>query len=271
MKILLILGALWAHMAFGAIPKASMILQRTSENAGNGLYQIDQEVQFPNGPETLSLRETWLIENENNMKLLVTGTKELKGLVAFTLQIQNGNRLQESGGKRITEDFIERYFHFRTKEALAQSLAQMKLVPGNVLAHRPLRTLKDVDFQPENFVRLARSGGVVTYAFGPLANPTQETPGFWIEQDQFVIRKFRLLSSVEVSADQYSPYSKGLMFPRTRTVRWGDNQVTIQTISVSSRPKESWATFAQKVVPKTEPLASQPGSAIIQDFYKRFR
>lgn len=271
MKFLLLIGVLWTTAAFGAIPKASMILQRTSENAGNGLYQIAQEVHFPNGQETLVLRETWLIENENNMKLVVTGAQELKGQVSFSVQVINGNKVENTSSGRITQDFIERYFHLRSTEALAQVMSQMKLVPNNVLAKKPLRSLKEIDHQPETFLRLSRTGGVVTYAFGALGGPEQELPGFWIEQDQFVIRKFRLPSLVEVTADQYSSYPRGLMFPRTRLVRWGNNQVTIQTISVSSKGKEAWASFAQKVPTRMDALANQPGFAVIQEFYKRFR
>lgn len=275
MKLSILIGlTLWLSTSLAAIPKASMILQRTSENAGNGIYQIDQEVQFPNGQDTLVLRETWLIENENNMKLIVTGAKELKDQVAFSIQISNGMRTQGTGAKRVTEDFIERYFHLRSTESFAQTLAQLKLAPANVLKSTPVRydkKTKEVEYQQEPFVRLARTGGVIAYAFGPLATPEKETPGFWIEQDQFVIRKFRLPSQVEVVADRYSSYSRGLMFPRTRVVRWGPHQVTIQTISVSAKGKEAMAQFNLKTPPKMEALNNQQGAAIVDEFYKRFR
>lgn len=261
----------WLAISWAALPKASLILQRTSENAGNGIYQIDQEVQFPNGQDTLILRETWMIENENNMKLIVTGVKELKDQVAFSIQISNGVRTQGAGPKRITDDFIERYFHFRSAENLAASLAHLKIVPNNVLRSKSPKNIKDIDFQPESFVRLTRSGGVITYAFGPPATPERETPGFWIEQDQFVIRKFRLPSEIEVIADRYSNYSRGLMFPRTRVVRWGNNQITIQTVSVSAKSKDAMAKFGLKSAPKMEALSNQQAASVIEEFYKRFR
>ena len=214
------------------------------------------------------LRETWMIENENNMKLVVTGAKELKDQVAFSVQVINGNI---AGKKRVSEDFIERYFHLRSTESWAQVLNQMKLAPVGFLAKHPVRNLKDVEYQPENFVRLGRSGGVTAYEFGGVAFQEKEAPGFWIEQDQFVLRKFRLPSLVEVTADRYSSYARGLMFPRTRVVRWGTNQVTIQTISVSAKSKEAWAQFGTKVTPKLDALNNQPGAAVVDEFYKRFR
>lgn len=269
MKFSILIGFLWASVSLAAIPKSSLILQRLSENAGSGVYQIDQELQFPNGQDILVLKETWMIENENNLKLIVTGAKELKDQVAFSIQVSGGTHSVTK--KRVSEDFIERYFHIRSAEVWAQTLGHLKLTPANVLSHKPPRSLKDIDNQPESFVRLARSGGVVTYAFGGLSSAENEAPGFWVEQDQFVLRKFRLPSLVEVTADRFSPYSKGMNFPRTRTVRWGSNQVTIQTISVSARSKEAFASFGLKGPTKMEALNNLPAAAIIEDFYKRFR
>jgi hypothetical protein len=271
MKLILIILASFVIQAQAAIPKASMILQRTSENAGSGIYQIDQEVHFPNGQETLVLKETWLIENENNMKLLVTGAKELKDQVSFFIQVVNGNRSQGTSTKRITEDFIERYFHLRNPEAFVQVLANMKLVPANVLGKKALRTSKDADNQSESFVRLSRTGGTIAYALGTPTTEDQDLPGFWIEQDQFVLRKFRLPTKAEVTADKYSSYARGLLYPRTQIVRWGNNQVTIQTISVSSKTKDAWNQFGQKAVTKLDALNALPAAALVEEFYKRFR
>ncbi len=262
---------LGASVAWGAIPRASLILQKTAENAGNGVYQIEQEVQFPNGQDTLVLKETWMIENENNMKLLVTGAKELKDQVSFFVQVINGNRTQGSSSKRITEDFIERYFHIRNPEAFAQVLTQMKLVPPGIMTKKTGRTSKDFEYQPESFLRLSRTGGVVDYAFGGVALQESEPPGFWIEQDEFVLRKFRLPSQVEVTADRYSLYGRGLNFPRTRVVRWGNNQVTIQTISVTARDRSAFAQFNSKAPARMEAINSQPASSVVDEFYKRFR
>jgi hypothetical protein len=271
MKFMIFPCLLWATLSFAAIPRTSMILQRTAENAGGGYYQIDQEVQFPNGQDTLVLKETWMIENENNMKLIVTGAKELKDQVSFTIQVNNGNHTQGSSTKRASDDFIEKYFHIRSASSFAQTLSQMKLIPANALARRPVRNLKDLDHQSESFVRLGRTGGVVAYAFGGLASQNSEPPGFWIEQDQFVLRKFRLPSQVEVVADRFSSYSRGLMFPRVRTIRWGVNQVTIQTISVTSRTKDNYIQFGSRVPSKIEALRNHQAAPLIEEFYSRFR
>jgi hypothetical protein len=274
MKFKLLIALLWCSVSLAAIPRASMILQRTSENAGKGIYQIEQEVQFPNGQDVLVLKETWLIENENNMKLVVTGAKELKDQVSFVINVSNGNHSESGSSKRITEDFIERYFHLQSTESFIQVLNQLRLIPAAGINRKPFRRSpkdKEFEYPAENYVHLARSGGAVTYAFGGIAMQEKEPPGFWIEQDQFLIRKFRLPTGVEVTADRYSAFAKGLMYPRTQVVRWGANQVTIQTISVNARSKEAWAQFNPKVANRTEALRNQAAGPLVEEFYKRFR
>jgi hypothetical protein len=266
-----ILSCFFGCSAIAAIPKAALILQKTVENDGNGVYQIEQEVQFPNGSDILILKETWLIQNESNMKLIVTGTKELKDQFFISVNYSGGTRNQAGNTKRLGEDFIEKYFHYRKTENFAYALSQLKIVPTYVLSRKNLRSLKDVDNSVEPFVHLSRTGGVVTYMLGQESTETSALPAFWIEQDQFVLRKFRLPSQVEVSADRYSNYSRGLNFPRTRTVRWENNQVTIQTISVVGKSKDTFSKFSTGGAQKTDALKTQAAADIVEEFYKRFR
>lgn len=258
-------------IAFAALPKASLILQKTVENTGSGVYQIEQEVQFPNGSDILTLKEIWMVQNDGSMKLVVTGTKELKDQFFFGVSYSGGMRTQGGSSRKLNEDFIEKYFHFRKIENFAQTLSQMKVTPSTVLNRKALRTLKDVDNNAESYVQLSRTGGVVTYMLGSTSNEGALLPAFWIEQDQFVVRKFRLPSQVEVSADRYSSYPRGLNFPKTRTVRWDNNQVTIQTITVTAKPADAWAKFATGGAQKTEALKTQAAATLVEDFYRRFR
>jgi hypothetical protein len=99
-------------------------------------------------------------------------------------------------------------------------------------------------------------------------------PGMWIEQDQFVVRKLRLPTQVEMSANNYNQFAKGLSFPKSRTIRWGNHTVTIRTLSVSARP----ATVANMLQPTSldrnmnwEGLRALPAKDIVTEFYTRFR
>lgn len=273
MKLVLSVLVIFASsFAFAYIPRGLLILEKTTDNNGSGAYQIEQEVQFPNNQDVLILKETWLVENENTLRVTVTGTKDLKDQIQFSISYTGGTRSGFDGGSKITTDFIERYFHFRKSENFANALIQLKIVPGTFMNKKPVRTTKEVEHSPENYVRLSRNGGAVTYALGTPtpAGQSSENPGFWIEQDNFVLKKFRLPSQVEVSADKYSIFSRGLHFPRTRTVQWNSNQVTIQTLSVTGKGKD---VFAQTTKPQTNlnGLKGQAAQSLVEEFYKRFR
>ena len=270
--VFILLALSFSSLSFAAIPRANMILQRVAENSGSGIYQVEQELQFPNGADVLTLKETWLIQNENNMKVLVTGTKELKDQISFVVQFSGGQRTQNGSSRKLSEEFIEKYFHVRSTEAWTQALMALKVIPPGTNLNKVPKTLKDIDNSPEPFLSLARVGGVISYRFGqPIENDSVLAPSFWFEQDQFVLRKFRLPSQAEVSAERYSIFSRGLSFPRTRQVRWGNNSVTIQTLSVVGKGKDSWNKFAEKIPQKMDGLNNQAAAGLIEDFYKRFR
>lgn len=264
----------FCFQAIAFIPKGMVILQKTAENNGSGGYIIEQEVQFQTAPEPIVLKETWIVDNENSMRLTVTGTKELKDLFKMQFSYSGGVRTSLVGStkqsKKLSDDFIERYFHIRNADSYANHLLQLKIANSSIFQKKIIRAAKDFDNSPEDFVRLSRTGGVVNYAFGTpaISESADSSPGFWIEQDQFVLRKFRLPSGVEVSAEKYSQYARGLNFPRKRSVRWDNNTVQIQTLSVAGKgPGSSGALEATR----TESLDSLSNKNIILEFYNRYR
>lgn len=278
-KVLLLL--LSPVMAFAYIPPTRMILQRTAENSGGGVYSIEQEVQFNNAQDSLFLRETWLIENDRTMRVTVTGTKDLKDQIKMQFIYSGGQRWSAEGGRResrrLSEDFLERYFNFRTTDQLASNLMNLKILPTNAFAKKPIpKNLENLKYEPEDFIRLSRAGGTVNYAFG-VPSPVEGTPnpGFWIEQDQFLVRKFRLPSQVEVTADNYNQYARGLNYPKVRTIRWGQNTVTIRLIGVTahrgSLPANTFQSTALDTATKIDGLNNQPAKDVVLDFYSRFR
>ncbi|MBC7371612.1 MAG: hypothetical protein H7326_08610 [Bdellovibrionaceae bacterium] len=273
------LFALLLTAAFAYIPPTRMILQRTSENAGSGIYAIEQEVQFTSAQDSFFVKETWLVENDHSMRLTVTGTKDLKDQFKMQYVYAGGLRWNLGAGresKRMNEDFLEKYFHFRTTEHLATAMMQLKILPANALGKKVLpKTVDLIKYEPEDFVRLSRTGGTTNYAYGlPSAVDANPNPGLWIEQDQFLIRKLRLPSQVEVTAENYNAYARGLNFPKVRTVRWGQNTVTIRLIGVTSRPNVTAAQFQPSSLDspiKLEALNTQAAKDVVLDFYSRFR
>ncbi|QLY25365.1 hypothetical protein [Bdellovibrio sp. KM01] len=276
-----LVGILSPALASAFILPTRTILQKTSDNAGSGIYAIEQEVQFANGDDTIHVRETWLIDNDRTMRLTVTGTKELQGNFRMQFLYAGGQRYTVLNGAKKSEktpdDFLEKYLNFRSPEVFANNLAQLKIIPHGGYSKRILaKKGEDVKYEPESWVRYSRTGGVVNYAFG---TPTPEddkngNPGLWIEQDQFVIRKIRLPSQVEMTADNYNQFAKGLYYPRSRTIRWGNNTATIRLISASARPATAVTQFQPSsldINTKLDGLEKLAAKDAIIEFYSRFR
>ena len=268
-------------VAFAYIMPTRTILQKTSENAGASNYVIEQEVQFSNGDDTIQLKEVWLVENDHTMKLTVTGTKELQNTFKLQFIYNGGLRYRLLGdstkNEKISEEFLEKYFNFRSPEVLANALTHNQIIPQGAFNKKAAaKTSKGLIYEPESWVRLSRTGGVPNYALGTSTPEDQSegNPGIWIEQDQFVIRKLRLKSHVEMTADNYKQFAKGLSYPRNQTVRWGNNTVNILLTSLSSRPKMAANIFQPNSLDvglKIEGLDHIPAKEAILEFYSRFR
>ncbi len=270
---------LWAY-----IPPTKMILQRTVENSGSGVYAIDQEVQFSNGTDTVSWREIWLVENERNLRLTVVPPKDQADKIKIQYVYAGGQRWSLASGKKkesqkISEDFVERWFHYRHVDAFQNALLQNQIIPELPKATTVSKKSKSTDepkYEPENFVRLGRSQNVVTYSFGtPTPAPDEKmNPGLWIEQDLFLIRKIRWANQAEITADDHAPYAKGLQFPKTRVLKWGPNTVTMKVLNVVSRSGKVNNFFQPQsldYVTTFEGIQSSPLKPMIEEFYTRFR
>lgn len=267
---------IFLNLCFAYIIPTKTILQKTTDNNGTGVYSIEQEVLFSINGETIPIKETWLIENEKTMRLTVKGLQD-----QLTIQyIYNGNTKYFLANQKMQMQFpdelIERIFQFRNYESFSQYLSQKKIIPTSTLegANTEIKG-KLTDYKPEPFVRLSRSTGVVNYAIGDKPeNVEQKKPGIWIEQDQFVIRKFRWPTGAEVQAQNYSEYARRFRFPKERTITWDNKQVTIKVTNVSAR-NGSYAQLFQvaslDVKTQLEVLKDKPGYEIIKEFYSRFR
>lgn len=257
------------------------ILQKVSENAGSGIYAIEQEVQFSNGEETLAVKETWLIDSDRTMRLTVSGGKDLQNSFKLQFIYNGGQKWSMINNNRKSEtlsvDFLERFLNFRTPEGLANVLAHLKIAPATAYQKKPVaKSNGEYTHEPESWVRFSRTGGVVTYAFGTPTAADQEAsqPGIWIEQDNFVVRKLRLPTQVEMSANDYNQFTKGLFYPRSRTIRWGNNTVTIRLISASARPQTAVGLFQPSSLDsnlKWDGIKDLPAKDVITEFYTRFR
>jgi hypothetical protein len=261
---------LFSLFSFAYIPPLRMILERTSENAGAGVYSIDTEVQFTDGTNEASVKESWLVENDRTLRLTVTGLKDLKGL-KLTYLYNTDKKWALKAGKKESQpmpaEFLERWHHIRNADALTNYLVSTKVIP-EFKKDKQSRSVFE-----ESILKLSRSQGVVNYAIGE-PNKDSLLPKLWVEQDFFVIRKLRLPSQVELEFDNYKSYSKGLSYPKHKLIRWGQNKVTINTLSVVPKTGNLSAQFNPQSLDsanQSEALYNQPLKGLLEEFYTRFR
>jgi len=273
MKYILLL-LLYSIQTFAFIPKPLTIIAKASENGGSGVYLVEQEVLFQTSSEPLVLKEIWTIESADKMKLVVTGTKELKDKLKWVFIYDNGFRTQfidnNKQTKKIDLEFIEKYPHIRKTQDLQNLIVQSKAVPNSLFHKNTYKPGKDPDVINSPFLRLARVGGVVTYAFGKATDTLSESnAAYFFEQDMFTLRKFRI-GTLEVTADKFSNFARGLIFPRSRSIKWNENTVSIQTQQITPRTEKTTSIgIEQSSTNQFAEFGVYQG--IIEEFYKRFR
>lgn len=266
------------------IPPYWMIMSRTADNHGLGLFQVDQDVIFNHGDEPFVVNERWIIQSENAMRVEVTGKKQLQDRLRLTYVYQNGRRyyVDENGVRRsepVTDNFLEAYFHFRYSKFIKPILVRQDIAPAVSLKSEPHHySQKRPRPEPEPYVRLSRTGGVVNYAIGTPTPPSASDPypGLWIEQDQFYIRKIRLRSLVEVSANNYASYGKGLWFPKERQITWSGQSAKVtlnRAVSIAPTTTVKAALESSSLNFGKDPKLSRvlPDDKVIQTFYTQFR
>jgi hypothetical protein len=283
-SFLLFIGTILISSAAQAyVPPYWMIMSRTAENHGRGIVVVDQDVIFSHAQEPLIVNERWIIQGENALRVEVTGRKQLKDLIRLTYVYQNGRRyfVDENGvrkSEKIPDNFFEPYFHFRFSKNMKPLLVSHNIAPAISLKSEPHRYSEKKPLpEPEPYVRLSRVGGTISYAIGTPspADSSDAYPGIWIEQDRFVIRKLRLPSQLEISANNYKAYTQNLFLPQERTVTWQGQVFKILTSSASGAggPKTTTALESTSLNFGENPKLSRllPEDPIIKDFYIRLR
>ena len=181
--ILSMVGLFFSINAAAYIPPLKMILSRTAENAGNGIYNIDLEVAFSDGSQEAFVKETWSIENERTLRLTVQGLKDLKGLNLNFLYVGGQRWTKKNNSKdqiKISEDFLEKWHHFRSSDIFLNSLVAQNFIPEDSFNKKDNK-MKSVN--EDSFVKLARTQGIVAYSIGDNKKNEAQLPRFWIEQD----------------------------------------------------------------------------------------
>ncbi len=274
----IILG--WAWTAAAYIPEYSMIAARAAEAHGKGTYLIEQDVTIKKEAESFTVRETWLVNGENSLRVTIEGRGPLKGLVSGTILYDGNTRSFYDGAgvktQKLGEEWLEPLFHFRNSRYFRSRLVNLKVTPQESLKDRPPLATdvepKDVKYEPPSFIRLSRVGGAVAWAIG--LNPTAgESPTLWLEQDQFVLRKYKSLNQTVLNAGDYSKYDETFFYPRSRTYQFSGFTVQVQTVKVqpAAKPAGKDTRFQNAALAANKETLKLPDVDGLRDFFLRFR
>ncbi len=282
MKRFSLLVLFFASTAAAYVPSSRTIVSRLVRNDGKGIYAIEQDVNFRGVGEGLTLRERWVVENGDSMRLTVLSTSAGAQIpVRLDVLYKDGRRIgpDMKGAIKITGvplEAIEPFFHARTSKGFLDAITRAGLVPSGFPLAKPAFNINAKTQPvpaPESFVRLGRVAGFVAYVFGEPTPPesTKALPGVWIEQDSFVLRKLRFPSESEITADRHSSQA-GLRFPRTRVVTWGSNTVEIRVVSVKPLTAPQAAPFLSSATLQADAKNTRlPTDEQVKEFYSRFR
>ena len=75
------------------LPSSRTIANRVVKNHGRGYYAIEQEVQIRTASEPVILRERWVVENGENMRLTVASPKSAQEAVRFDAIYRGGKNI----------------------------------------------------------------------------------------------------------------------------------------------------------------------------------
>jgi hypothetical protein len=268
-------------LSFAYIPEYSLLATHAADQHGRGAYLIEQDVTFRKDSDALTVKETWLVLDEHHMRVTLEGRGPLKGIVQGTLVFDGSHKyfIDSSGARnqRLGEDWLEPLFHFRNPKYFRSRLVSLKVTPNESLTDRPPLSISDdkrsgddkPNYQAPNFIHLARVGGDVSWAIGvPAGRAT-----LWLEQDQFVLRKYRSGDQLAVRADDYMKFDQGFWYPRKVSYTFGPYAVDINTLQVRSlgklRPDD--VRFKSSGLNVSRDALRLPEAEALKEFYSRFR
>jgi hypothetical protein len=276
---MVIAAAFIACTAEAYIPSSQFVFSRVAAQHGKGAYIIDDEVSIHEGTENVVIRENWLVVDGGEMRLSAFGD----GTRVF--RIMKRQRLfwvDDSGSERSSEIPPNHVMHnimMRNPSEQKRVFVNWGVLPPEVYRDRKLpKEVKDIKVESEPFVRLGRVGGAVALAYGrPSTADGAPSPGLWIEQDQFNIRKMRGPDGSEVYLNDYGNYSKGLVFPKNQVINFDKHTASVRVLKIiainmgGEYNRQFDLTWLRG---KPDARSVWPQSTlgpVVQEFYKRFR
>lgn len=232
------------------------ILQKSAGLAGSSIISIEQDVQFKDGVKTYTVKETWLIEGDRNLKLQARGVGELKDAININYLYNNKNKtslLQKNKSVKLAPaDFFEKFLAIKSKDSYLAYMKELKIGDN---------------------VRLSRAAGQVCFAVGNISTETDVQPHFWFDQSSFRLSKMRFPSQSEIEFSDYVEKDK-VHYPRLKTISWQGKTVTIKVTKITTKTSSTIQDFYPESLQSSAPLALTNfglAGSVLDEFYARFR
>jgi hypothetical protein len=258
MKYLIYLAILLTKVqpAFSYIPNLDFILKKNVATTGRQIVSIEQDVIFNIGSETATVKETWLIEGDKNLKLVARGQGELNQNINLHYLYNGKNRISVTGKNKnassLTHDFFQRLLFIRSANTFKNYIHELGINEGT---------------------RLSRTDGRIAFAIG---EPSTEVlkPQIWIDQEDFAIRKIRLPSEADISLSDISQVSKDLWVAKSQKISWANFTVQVKVKKISAKTTATLNQFYPQNLDQPSEFSfsnRNDMNDIIDQFYKRFR
>lgn len=249
-------------ISFAAIPTVDFILKKSSGTTGRQIVAIDQDVFFKVDQEEAVVSEHWLIEGDRNMKLSAVAQGLLKENLQLNFLYNNKvkthliTKVKQS--EHLSPDFFQKYLFIRSLDSFKNYLNDLSIAPQ---------------------ARLSRADSRVVYAIG---NPSDShlNPQFWIDQDEFVVRKIRLPSGIEVQLSDVAQISPDLYIAKTQTITWpgvggqAGGEIKIKVKNINTKTGSTLQAFYPQNFTQPSQMAfanRTPLTELVEYFYKRLR
>lgn len=233
------------------------LVKKTVSKTGRTSISIDQDVTFQIGKDILKAQENWLIEGDRNLKVSANGAEPYKPNIRVNSLFNSKQKTQVIGkNKTVTSvpaDFYQRLLFIRSTASFMQYLREMGI--------------------PEK-VRLSRAEGLVCIAIGEPSSEENKYPQFWIDQDEFLIRKIRMPSGTEINLSDYVQVTDDFWIAKTQVINWGGATATIKVKNFSVKNAAPLSQFYPQNFEQTTELSfieNNRLTQVVEDFYKRFR
>lgn len=256
MTAILTLVQLFAMPSHAYILPLPNVLQKAAATAGNSIISVEQEVKFQEGGKVYTVKESWLIEGDRNLRLTAKGVGELKDSVNLNFVYNNKNRSRLAGKTKTQQpsgiDFFEKYPAIKSKDSYYAYLKDLGIA--------------------EN-IRLSRAGGLICFAIGNESNPGELQPQMWIDQNSFRLIKLRFAGGAEVEFGNFIE-KDGVHYPRQKTISWDGKTVTINVTKFAIAKNTSLKSFYPDSLEFSSSLipgAAGPAATTLEEFYQRFR